>query len=352
MYITVGRKDIEIGPRSRLVFSTTVVVLAHLLVLWGFAMMRTVPYDLPYKEDDTPISVDLYEIPPPPPIQQPQPVIDLVPRHIDVPRPQQTPARTEAAAANPAPVPAPQPQPAPQIAVRAQTDDVDIEKPAPLTRAQQAALADSTVRAQVVQTLGKTKKRDDDEGLQKPASAADAQALNDLSLHQAANAPAMLDASVAPSGLNAPSGAQANAGGKPGGAPGGGGGGITIGPDGFIGKGVKGRGSLTQAMQNHDYCNTTVVKGKTPPPNCDMADLNGRGNLGLIDRPDLKKAAAQRDANLKYKTTPGNSDYWGRVNGSVSPKWQPDDQSRKGAYSDPKDQRVMNGGNTDPKSGN
>ncbi len=360
MYIRLGDREIKVGPRSRLAASTAIVLLVHFFVFWGIASMRDVAYNLPDHEDPAPpLEVEVYDIHEPPPT--PVPVIKVEPRPVETPpepKPTPQPQQQQQQAAAPPPVPQPVPEPpAPQMAIKAQAVpqlNLQRDQARQLTQTQ---LADSQNDVPLVDMPSHNikKRKDEEAGLQKPTS--DVQSLNALNLHQATDAPPALAAAVAPSGLPAP-GNPASGGPAGGGTPSAGGGamaGLKNG-QGIVGKDMNGRGSLTQAMQNHDYCNQAVVKGKSPPPNCNMTGLSGQTNLGLIDRPDLKKAAAQRDANLKYKTGTGNSDYWNRVAGSpstgIQPNFRPDDGPQKGAYTDPKDQRVMAGGSTDPKSGN
>ncbi len=353
MYITVGRKDIVIGPRARWAASTAVALFVHLLAVWGILSSWPKPYDMTDLDTTPPEDVLIYEVPKPP---EPQPKVIVQPRPQVTPRevqaPQAEPKPEQAAAPPPSVVPQPQPPtPAPQVAIKTQTvPQVDIQQNQS-RQFTQDKLADATSDVPEIARPHTTtkKKKDEDAGLQKPA--ADAGALSDLNLHQAANAPPALAAGVEPSGLSAPGAA---AGGK--GAPAGAGALAGLnGAQGVVGKGMNGRGSLTQAMQNHDFCNTAVAKGKSPPPNCDMAALSGQANLGLKNRPDLKAAAAAVDANRAYKTGAGNSDYWNRVGGSpstgVQPNFRPEDHDPgPGAYSKPDDQDVM-GGHANPKTG-
>lgn len=361
MYITVGRKDIVVGPRGRLAFASVVVLIVHFFIFWGIASMRALPYNLPDQEDKAPpVEVEVYDqIPPPPPIPRHvvEPVPPVVPPKVEpkpVPQPQPQPQQAAAPPQTPQPQPVPEPPAAaPSLAIKTQPmQKVDVQ-------AEQARQMSDTTLAQSnvdMPTLApepsktRTKKRSDaDSGIQGPAS--DVKSLTALNLHQASGSTATLTAKVAPSGLAAPSGGPGS---PSGGGPAGGGALANFnGGQGMIGKG---RGSLTQALQNHEYCNTAVAKGKSPPPNCNASGLSGETGLGLVDRPDLKKAAAQRDANLQYKTGSGNAAYWQRVSGSpstgVQPNFRPDDhEPGAGAYSDPKDQRVMSGGG-DSKSGN
>lgn len=364
MYITVGRKDIVIGPKGRLAFSTTVVLIMHLLMFWGFAQLRPKIMDLPERDYQPPMDVEVYQIKEPPP--EPVPVLKITPREIQPPQvepkpvPQPQPQVQEAAAA-PAratsvePVPAP-PSPVPSPAIKTQTiEKIELQQQQAKQLNQNIA-ANNTADLPTLESQTKTKQRKDEEaGLQKPV--AGVTSLSSLNLHATPDSAPVLEADVAPSGLPAPGGGSPGGGGSP--AAGGGGGSVAglAGAQGIIGKDLKGRGSLTQAMQNHDYCAEAKIKGKTPPANCKTNALTGETSLGLVDRPDLQKAAGQRDANLQYKTGAGNSDYWNRVSGSpstgIQPNFRPDDGvPHKGAYSNPKDERVMNGAKTDPKSGN
>ena len=77
-----------------------------------------------------------------------------------------------------------------------------------------------------------------------------------------------------------------------------------------------------------------------------MSDLASQKAIG--PKPDAGFQAAVAKKN--YKSKPENSDYWDRVVQVPSAKGPRDDGPKRGAYSDPKAQRMMNGLNTDPKN--
>ncbi len=213
----------------------------------------------------------------------------------------------------------PQEKPVPVVAPVAAPQPVPVPAPAPVPNI-------------------KVKKRTA-EALQKKAEDSVSN-VNDLNLHevQAVDVPGLQ--AVPSSGLAPKPSAQAPA------APGGRLGAMQAQglPGGANGVGLNGRGQLTQAMQNHDYCVAQQTAGKPIPANCNMASLTGMKPTGLKPDADFQKAVAKKDANARYTQAAGNSDYWKRVNHVPATSDRDDDLPKPGSYTGAKDQRVMAGG--------
>ncbi len=111
------------------------------------------------------------------------------------------------------------------------------------------------------------------------------------------------------------------------------------------------RRALTLALRDHEACASQVQAGRPIPARCHMSGLGDRVALGPKPDPDLEAAAARVDARLKYKTTPGNSDYWKRVGGAAIDRDLPLCSARPGTYSNAKDQRVWRCWAPDPRNG-
>ncbi len=314
MQIDLDYLDRKIDRRARLAGATVIVLAMHVLMFWGFALIRPKVLDWEMHPPPDAIDVELYDMPKPEP--RPEPVV-IQPQI--APKPQTLP--------DPVPVPVVQPQvmPKPQVA----------PKPQPV-------IAPVPVPDVAPSPVIRAKPKKNDEPLQAKAAAPEAVTVNDLNLHETT---APVPSLVAPSGLAPAASQQAAAGAPPVG-----------GANGAIGKvnygALKGgRGQVTQALQNHDSCATIQIKGQPIPPDCHMKGLADMSPLGPPPNAALQKTVAQKDAYLKYKTQPGNTDYWQRVNaGPDNNKHMPDPDLHKGAYSDEKDRRVMNGLDTDPKN--
>ena len=332
--------------RARLAGALLVVLLFHLCFLWILVNTRSDEWKSRLQDEEVTL-IDTFEPPPPEPVVPIQ-KIKPVPKPVQQTQPQPQPSQPDQQAAAPAPavqpipvqatpqpvvepkpVPAPVPAPIPAVVVPQQ-------KPAPVVA---PAAPPQPVAAPAPMPSMKIKKKSDDV-LQKPAVDSVAN-VDDLNLHQvqATDVPA-LDA-VPASGLsdNKPS-APAN-------APGGG----RLGamnaqglPSGLNGVGLNGRGKLTQAMQNHDYCVAQQTAGKPIPGACDMASLTGMKPLGLKPDSNLQAAVAKKDADLRYQQAAGNDDYWKRVNHVPTTSDRSDDLPKPGSYTGAKDQRVMGGG--------
>jgi len=318
-------------PRVRLGMATLLVLLLHVWFLWLLIVAHPNPWNLRQPEDldDTP-PVELWEPETPPeplpPVEQRVPQVEPQPQRAQVepqPRPEPVPQPAPQAQAAP-PKPAVEPAPVPQIVVPQMT-------PAPVVSDINAPVVDTTSKPSISTRVKKkaasqlAKKSDDDIVTD----------VTDFNIHQVpADVPSVI--SVEPSGVPAPQGQATTAqGGQPGGRLG------AMQAQGVPGAGTlgKGRGGLTQAMQNHDYCVAQQQAGKPIPAGCDMADLASMTNIpgkrvGAFDKALAKQA---------YTAAPGNTEYWQRVNGVPVDPGKDDHMPKKGAYTNPKDQRVVGG---------
>lgn len=339
-----GRLD----RRSRLGSAIAFAVLLHLLLLWLLLAEHPRPWDMPHWQDETPPPpVDLWTPAEPVPEEATPPNVPRVTPHEiptpEAPKPQpQTEPQPQASpktetdiqpqpALAPSPsVPSVQPSPAPQITVPTPTPDVK-----PLPTVAPAPVAD-TPRSTSMSL--KTKKKDQDDNLQK-MEAAPGQ-VSDLNLHQVpADIPTL--SAATPSGATpatpGSAGSRAGAAGSAaGGAAAGGGkaGGL---PGGLSGLGLNGRGALSQALQNHDYCVDKQINGKPIPKDCHMPDLASAKPLGPKPVPQFDAELARRKAMAQ----PGNADYWRRVNQGAADPAHDDHRPRPGEYQSGKAARVM-----------
>ncbi|ESQ84508.1 hypothetical protein AEAC466_09150 [Asticcacaulis sp. AC466] len=333
--------------RTRLVGTTAVVLVMHGLVLWSLILTHPKAWQLDHDmEEPPPVLVELWQAQPPPEPKV-QPVVmprEVVPQPRDVPQPMQRDAprdipkqtqtpqtqtpQTQAAEAAP-------PQPVPQPVAPSITLNIPQEKP--LVVAAPAVVPDVPAPARIP---GRVKKKTQDEVSAKHEDAVTR--MSDLNLHDAANVSLPALQAVKPSGLVAAPSAGGRLGsmGAPAGLPSGTG----------VLKG--GRGQVSQALQNHGYCEATRQAGKPIPADCNMTDLAHQPPLGPRPDADLQAAVREKDTRLRYKSSPGNAEYWQRVNRAPTPNDRHmDDEPKKGAYFNEHDQRIMgNGGGTaDPK---
>ena len=353
--ITVAGRTVRLGEREKLAGATTIVLIMHALLIWGLAVMQPRPYNL--SEDRTQvIDTELYRIEPEqPPIPKVEPVelrpvIHQQQAEQQQPPPQPQPQQQQAAPSPPAPQPTPAPAPSPNLAVAPRPDDsfAPIKAPALQKPSTQPTLSNSSTVAEVAPEPNpnlKAKKKQDDGKVEAKSEASLAHDSSDLKLHDASVADLT---AVTPSGLTPHLTAGATAGG---GAPGGARAGGAAGGGGINGVGLNGRSGVTQALQNHESCAQLKIEGKPLPDSCKMTAMDQAAGLSMKPDAGLQAAAAQRDADLKYKTQAGNSDYWKRVNASPQSRYEPGDGTPKpGQYSNPKDDKVMNGINGDPKA--
>ena len=353
--LTIADWQFRLGEREKLAGATSLVLLMHALLIWGLAVMQPKPYNL--NEDNSQvIDTELYRVEPEqPPIPKVEPVEPRPVIHqqevAQQPPPQPQPQQQQAAPSPPAAVPQPAPTPAPttvvKLAPRPDDNFAPVKAPSVQTPSKQPTLSSTSTVAEVTpEPTNKLKKKQDEGKLDSKAEANLAHDSSDLKLHDSSVADLT---AVTPSGLTP----HLAAGGTSGsGNPGRSGAGGNPGGGGVNGVGLNGRSGLTQALQNHESCAELKIAGKPLPDSCKMTAMDQAQGLGLKPDPALQAAAAQRDANLKYKTQPGNSDYWKRVNASPQPRYEPGDGTPKpGSYSNPKDDKVMNGINGDPKAG-
>jgi hypothetical protein len=111
------------------------------------------------------------------------------------------------------------------------------------------------------------------------------------------------------------------------------------------------RHQLASALQSHALCVSLVQSGKPLPATCHMNDLSQRVPLGPPADAALQAAAARVEYRLKYKTTPGNSDYWKRVAAVPTDSDLRLCSARPGTYTNAKDQRVWRCWAPDPANG-
>jgi hypothetical protein len=203
---------------------------------------------------------------------------------------------------------------------------------------------DQTLDPELKSANAKLKKKQEEEleARQTLTASIPADVAGELKLHEAPSQ--SLQTVVAPSGLT-PDGTHLAVGAPPGGSAIGGGA-LAGGHNGLKG----GRGILSQALQDDDFCLKAQRDGKPIPANCHMKSLTQMAGLTTKLDAHLQKEADAQAFQQKYKTQPGNQAYWNRNNVNSRPGSQlgeGDDQA--GAYTDAKDQRVMAGTDPDPK---
>ncbi|MDI7774429.1 hypothetical protein [Asticcacaulis sp. EMRT-3] len=314
-----GRLD----RRGRLSAAVAISVVVHLALIWMLLSERPDAWHLSqsWQTDDQPEPVELWRVTLPRPEPRPK-VIPQMPERPEVP-PRDVTQPQPAPAAQSAPSQAVQrPQPAPEVTV-----------PVPQVNPLPSPVATPQVEAPREMSLSlKTKKKDnekvarDDNALGK---------LSDLKLHQvpSINLPALN--AVQPSGLTRPTvnPGGSSAGGEP--AVGSRLGTVQL-PGGLSGMGVNGRGAVSQALQDHDYCVDQQIKGKAIPADCHMSKLSEARSLGVKHVAEYDKVLAKRQS----QATPGNDDYWRRVVQGPTDPGHDDHMPHKGAYSEGRANRV------------
>ena len=354
--IEIDDRRLVIGARARWTLAIVSVLIFHLLVLWGLVITPRVPVDLP----DTDQAVVQAEIdqPPPEPEVQPMLKVQLMPRPAAKlePQPQKQTVAQAASPPAPAPVPAPPaPTPAPETAkplpqiVNRPQEVLDVPRTPTLQARADVKLQTTQAPVQALDpelkaanTKLKKKQEEELQARQTLTASIPADMAGELKLHEAPSQ--SLQTVVAPSGLT-PDGTHLAVGAPPGGGAAGGGA-LAGGHNGLKG----GRGVLSQALQDDDFCLKAQRDGKPIPANCHMKSLTQMAGLTTKLDPHLQKEADAQAFQQKYKTQPGNQAYWNRNNVNSRPGSQlgeGDDQA--GAYTDAKDQRVMAGTDPDPK---
>ncbi len=329
-------------PRSRMAASAATVLALHALVLWLLIIAN--PKALPYRELDVQPAIDteLYEFVPPEEQSEPVPVVR--PREVVDPSPEPEVQRQSQ------PDPVPVPQPAPQKAeetyralpqsVTQPRDEFDPVKTPDARRLTDRAVRADSLNAPTLQTerdaqeLAKlnAKKREEEGRIEaQRREALAAPGASDLDLHETPM-PAMPN--IAPSGLASES---------PGKSPGGGGAPPSGGA--AAGGGLKGgRSGVSQALINHESCVALQQAGKPIPPGCNMKDLAGMKSVGVGDpagRAHYGPIVAKKEAYENYKRSPGNADYWKRVNKVPTVQDQVDKApATPGTYSNQKERRA------------
>lgn len=321
--------------RSRLTGSVILALMLHGLLLWMLIATHPDIWNLDSQIIEEPfLPAEIWDVPPPPkPEVTPEPAPVIVPRDVqqpDIPQPvDEAPRETEQAPPAVVPQPVVQPQPVKPITVT-------LPKEKPLDIAAPATVADAPPSPSMSARARKKAQEELDAKAQDSIGQ-----VSDLNLHETPDINMQALQKVAPSGL-----APANGGGRlgamqpPAGLPSG------------TGTLKGGRGQVTQALQNHDWCVSTQKAGKPLPADCRMSDLAGQKGMGPKPDAGLQAAVAKKDKTLRYKTSPGNDAYWKRVTHVPTAADQRDQAPQPGAYSNAKDQRNMgNGGGTaDPKS--
>ena len=323
--------------RSRLAGAIVLALILHGLLFWMLVATHPEIWNLDSQFVEEPfLPAEIWDVPPPKPEPEvkPEPVPVIVPREVqqpDTPQPvDEAPRQMEQAPPAVVPQPVVQPQPVKPITVT-------IPKEKPLDITAPATVADAPPSPSMSARAKKKAQEELDAKAQETVSQ-----VSDLNLHETPdiNIPALQK--VVPSGL-AP--ADSGGGGRlgamqpPAGLPSG------------VGALKGGRGQVTQALQNHDWCVSTQKAGKPLPADCQMTDLASQKNLGPKPDAGLQAAVAKKDQTLRYKTSAGNDAYWNRVTHVPTAADQRDQAPQPGAYSSAKDQRNMgNGGGTaDPK---
>ena len=326
--------------RARLAGAVLLVLLFHALFLWVLVNTHSDTWNVrELVEDELPVPIELWQpTPPPEPVPLPKPVPRPVEQQQPQPEQQQAqPAPSAPPAAVPQPVVQPQPAPVvtPQPVVQPQPVPAVVvpqEKPAPVVA---PVAPPQPVAAPDLPPSIKLKKKTR-EAVQKMT--ADSTAADDLHLHEALTTDVPAIQNVPSSGLSPKPSAPPAPGGRLGAMQ------AQGLPSGIDGVGLNGRGKLTQAMQNHDYCVAQQTAGKPIPATCDMAGLNGMKSQGLKADAALQAAVAKKDATARYTQASGNSDYWKRVNHVPTTSDRSDDLPKSGSYTGAKDQRIMAGG--------
>ncbi|ESQ91731.1 hypothetical protein ABAC460_05165 [Asticcacaulis sp. AC460] len=377
--------------RARWIGSTVIVVGLHAALFWVLVVSKTENMHLKeYREVIYPLEVyemeKPEEIPEVEPVPKPEPQ-DVAERDVEVtppevppePQPQPQPSPVESPrrslTVKPFDMPdlSPKTQPSARNETRSEVSTDDSQTPEvplvrtpgvkkrndderitarPVENARAGANRDVSNDNQAVasvRTPGAKKRKDDEQIAARPGESARASSNRDVS-NMNLHVPDQVTADAPTSGLTAAR--------KPAGSAGGGGGGGGMSgaglPPGALQGLSGGRSGVSQAIQNHNSCVELQQTGKPIPESCNMPALASQGRMGPKPDRDFQNTANQRDANLRYKTTPGSTDYWKRVNASPSPGsgGRDDDLPKKGVYSSDKDARVMNGDNIDPKNGN
>ncbi len=348
--------------RTRLMGATGIALLLHGLLLWSLLTAQPKAWNIheAQEEDDIP-PVELWQVQPEPepkpepvkriqpkPVTQPEVKPAVQPENKPEPQPQVKP-ETKVAPLPPQPVVPPQVQtPAPpRVVIRQQPSETFTAPSRDQLKAESnpsLAKTDTAIPQvsadEPYQSIGKTKKKEEDQ--LKARTLDTAGSASNLNLHVAPLDQSL--PSVAPSGLAPPDGGATKAvGGKT--ASGGRMGTVQLPGIGGAGGGVglNGRGSATQALQNHDYCVVEQQTGKPIPKDCNMKDLASMPALGMRPGNGMESTVRRKEAMDRYKSGPGNSDYWDRVNHVPRPEDHTDSAPKPGAYTDPKAQRAWGG---------
>jgi hypothetical protein len=357
--IAIDDRRFTVGERAQRAFAATVVLLFHVVLM--MALTVTARPDMKFKDDDRDLIQAELDEPVPPPVPERVIPLQLVPHPVTPPEPQPQPKtqvqpepqpqKQAAVAPIPAP-PVPQPtpvpdKPQPKVVNRPQ-DTFDMPRQPVLqaqsdVKLQNNQVAAPTVEPELQAANTRLKKKQEEELEARQAAPAVVSNFGDIKLHEAPTTG--IQTVVAPSGLT-PDGTHLATG-----APQAGGGAAGA-SGGKTGTGIKGgRGGLTQALQNDDFCLKAQRDGKPIPADCHMKGLTEMAALSMKLDPHLQKEADAHAFQQKYKTTPGNDAYWKRNSVNSRPGSQlGDEDDQAGAYTDPKDQRVLTGTDPDPRN--
>ncbi|MFT3995968.1 MAG: hypothetical protein QM667_01055 [Asticcacaulis sp.] len=105
---------------------------------------------------------------------------------------------------------------------------------------------------------------------------------------------------------------------------------------------LEGQERLGRALRHGQDCRKALMDGTTLPPDCP--------SRGYVDAKPLPVKPGKQtywdaqvsanEAARRYKSDPGNVDYWKRVNGPDSPRYTPPDLPAPGVYSTEKQQMM------------
>jgi len=100
------------------------------------------------------------------------------------------------------------------------------------------------------------------------------------------------------------------------------------------------REKLGDALRHGQACRKAMMDGTRLPPDCPERGYASAGALPVKPgrQPYWEAQIAANEAARRYKSDPGNVDYWKRVDGPDSPRYTPPDLPAPGVYSTEKAQ--------------
>ncbi|WP_343685089.1 hypothetical protein [Asticcacaulis sp.] len=101
-----------------------------------------------------------------------------------------------------------------------------------------------------------------------------------------------------------------------------------------------GRETLGAALRHGQACRKALMNGTALPPDCPERGVAPVRPLPVKPGPQpyWEAQVAATEAERRYRSEPGNVDYWKRVNGPDSPRYTPPDLPAPGVYSTEKGQ--------------